>query len=78
MRDCNASRSAAAAARCATRPMTALATPALSPETVLEVARLEGYANLDAETAARIAVGASHAVRAVTASVDGSLFDVEG
>lgn len=57
--------------------MTTPAPPALSTQTVLEIARLEGYANLDAETAARIAVGASNAVRAVTASVDHSLFDVE-
>jgi hypothetical protein len=57
--------------------MTTPATPALSPATVLEIARLEGYANLDHDTAARIAVGASNAVRAVTASVDRSLFDVE-
>ncbi|MFO1427087.1 MAG: hypothetical protein U1F11_08945 [Steroidobacteraceae bacterium] len=51
--------------------------PVLSREAVLELARLEGYTHLDADTAARIAVGASNAVRAVTASVDGSLFDVE-
>ena len=57
--------------------MTTPATPTLSPQTVLEVARLEGYVNLDSETAARIAVGAGNAVRAVTASVDRSLFDVE-
>jgi hypothetical protein len=52
-------------------------TPTLSPEAVLELARLEGYANVDAETAQRVAVGASNAVRAVTASVRDSLFDVE-
>ena len=57
--------------------MTPTEKPALSPEAVLELARLEGYAHLDAETAARIAVGASNAVRAVAASVDRSLFDVE-
>lgn len=57
--------------------MTTSATPTLSPGNVLEIARLEGYANLDPETAARIAVGASNAVRAVTASVGESLFDVE-
>jgi hypothetical protein len=51
--------------------------PTLSPDAVLELARLEGYANLDAETAQRVAVGASNAVRAVTASVDASLFDTE-
>jgi hypothetical protein len=51
--------------------------PTLSPEAVLELARLEGYANLDADTAQRVAIGASNAVRAVTASVSASLFDVE-
>lgn len=51
--------------------------PTLSTDAVLELARLQGYANLDADTAARIAVGASNAVRAVTASVHESLFDVE-
>lgn len=51
--------------------------PTLSPEAVLELARLEGHAQLDADTAQRIAVGASNAVRAVTATVNESLFDVE-
>jgi phage-related minor tail protein len=51
--------------------------PTLSPAAVLELARLEGHAHLDAETAQRVAVGASNAVRAVTATVDESLFDVE-
>jgi hypothetical protein len=51
--------------------------PTLSADAVLELARLQGYANLDAETAQRVAVGASNAVRAVTAAVDGSLFDTE-
>ncbi len=51
--------------------------PILSTDAVLELARLEGYANLDADTAARIAVGASNAVRAVSATVRESLFDVE-
>ncbi len=51
--------------------------PPLSTDAVLELARLEGYANLDADTAARIAVGASNAVRAVSATVRESLFDVE-
>ncbi len=51
--------------------------PTLSADAVLELARLEGYADLDAETAARIAVGASNAVRAVSATVRESLFDVE-
>ena len=52
-------------------------TPTLSSDAVLELARLEGHARLDADTAQRIAVGASNAVRAVTATVDVSLFDVE-
>lgn len=51
--------------------------PTLSTDAVLELARLEGYANLDADTASRIAVGASNAVRAVSATVRESLFDVE-
>ncbi len=51
--------------------------PTLSADAVLELARLEGYANLDADTAARIAIGASNAVRAVSATVRESLFDVE-
>jgi phage-related minor tail protein len=51
--------------------------PTLSAAAVLELARLEGHANLDADTAQRVAVGASNAVRAVTATVDDSLFDVE-
>ncbi len=51
--------------------------PSLSKDAVLEFARLQGYVDLDAETAQRIAVGASNAVRAVTASVGESLFDVE-
>jgi hypothetical protein len=51
--------------------------PNLSPEAVRELARLEGHAQLDADTAQRIAVGASNAVRAVTATVNESLFDVE-
>ena len=51
--------------------------PTLSAAAVRELAQLEGYVGLDADTAARIAVGASNAVRAVTASVRESLFDVE-
>jgi hypothetical protein len=54
-----------------------MTSPILSPDAVLELARLEGYSQLDADTAQRIAVGASNAVRAVTATVDASLFDVE-
>jgi hypothetical protein len=54
-----------------------MSAPTLSTDAVLELARLEGYANLDADTAARIAVGASNAVRAVSATVRESLFDVE-
>lgn len=53
------------------------AAPDLSPGAVLELARLEGHALIDAEIAARIAVGASNAIRAVTASVRESLFDVD-
>lgn len=54
-----------------------IAAPDLSPGAVLELARLEGHALIDAEVAARIAVGASNAIRAVTASVRESLFDVD-
>lgn len=55
----------------------AMAAPDLSPGAVLELARLEGHVLIDAEIAARIAVGASNAIRAVTASVRESLFDVD-
>jgi ribosomal protein L18 len=61
-------------------PMTATTPPiepGLAVDTVLELARLEGYVNLGADTAARIAVGAANAVRAVTASIDDDLFDTE-
>jgi hypothetical protein len=51
--------------------------PALGIELVRALARLEGYPPLDAETAARIAAGATSAVRAVAAAATASLFDVE-
>jgi hypothetical protein len=41
------------------------------------LAIVEGYPPLDADTAARIAIGASNATRAVTESVTESLFDTE-
>ncbi|HXQ32078.1 MAG TPA: hypothetical protein VN790_08965 [Steroidobacteraceae bacterium] len=49
----------------------------LAPEVVMALARLAGYPPLDADTAARIAVGASNAVRAVAASATVSLIDTE-
>ena len=51
--------------------------PALTPEVVALLARLEGFPALDAETLTRIAVGATHAVRAVAASATLELFDTE-
>jgi hypothetical protein len=51
--------------------------PALAAATVLELARLAGYANLDDETATRIAVGATQAMRTVAGNAAGSLFDAE-
>jgi hypothetical protein len=51
--------------------------PALAPEVVIALARLAGYPPPDADTAARIAVGAGNAVRAVAASATESLFDTE-
>ena len=51
--------------------------PALTPEVVALLARLEGFPALDAETLARIAVGATSAVRAVAASATEELFDTE-
>jgi hypothetical protein len=51
--------------------------PALTPEIVALLARLEGFPPLDAETAARIAVGATQAVRAVAATATLDLFDTE-
>ena len=50
---------------------------ALAPEVVMALARLAGYPPLDADTAARIAAGASNAVHAVAASATTSLFDTE-
>ncbi len=57
----------------------AASTPAspLTPEIVAALANLEGYPALDAETVARIAVGATNAVRAVSASSGESYFDSE-
>lgn len=49
----------------------------LAPEVVIALARLAAYPPLDSDTAARIAVGAANAVRAVAASASGSLFDTE-
>ena len=51
--------------------------PALTAEIVAALARLEGYPALDADTAARIAVGATNAVRAVALSSTMSCFDAE-
>ncbi len=49
----------------------------LDAAAVQALARLAGYPPQDPRTAASIAVGASNAVRAVAASVDHSLFDLE-
>jgi hypothetical protein len=49
----------------------------LSEAAVQEFARVAGYPVLDAASAARIAAGATNAVRAVAASVGASLFDGE-
>lgn len=51
--------------------------PALTPETVAELARLAGHPALDAETLARIAVGATNAIRAVARSAAPGAFDRE-
>jgi hypothetical protein len=51
--------------------------PTLDAATVRVLARLAGYPPLSPEAAARIALGATNAVRAVAASVDRSLFDAE-
>jgi hypothetical protein len=51
--------------------------PPLAPEVVIALARLAGYPPPDADTAARIAIGAGNAVRAVAASATGSLFETE-
>lgn len=53
------------------------APPALTPEIVAALASLAGYPALDAETAARIAVGATNALRAVALSANASSFDAE-
>ena len=53
------------------------APPALTPEIVTALARLAGYPPLDADTAARIAVGATNAVRAVALASTESSFDRE-
>lgn len=50
---------------------------ALDAAMVEALARLVGYPPLGAETAARIAAGASHAVAAVRAMATHSLFDAE-
>ena len=50
---------------------------ALDAATVDALARLVGYPPLDAETAARIAAGASNAVAAVRATATVPLFDAE-
>jgi len=49
----------------------------LDAAAVRVLARVAGYAALDAETIERMTVGAANAVRAVRASVAESLFDVE-
>jgi hypothetical protein len=49
----------------------------LSADVVVALASLEGYPLLDRATAARIAVGASNAVRAVVAHATLSLFDID-
>jgi hypothetical protein len=49
----------------------------LDVATVQALACLAAYPPLGPETAARIAMGATHAVRAVAAMLDRSLFDVE-
>ena len=50
---------------------------ALDAATVAALARLLGYPPLDADTAARIAAGASNAVAAVRATATMPLFDAE-
>jgi hypothetical protein len=52
-------------------------TTGLEATTVAALARLLGYPPLDAETAARIAAGASNAVAAVRATATVPLFDAE-
>ena len=50
---------------------------ALSAATVQALARLAGYPPLDADTAARIAAGASSAVAALRATATVPLFDTQ-
>jgi aspartyl-tRNA(Asn)/glutamyl-tRNA(Gln) amidotransferase subunit A len=50
---------------------------ALQAEAVAALSRLQGFGLTDADSAARIAVGASNAVAAVVASAHTSLFDTE-
>ncbi len=57
--------------------MTDRDTVALDADIVAALARLVGYPPLDAETAARIAAGASNAVAAVRATATVPLFDAE-
>ncbi len=57
--------------------MTDQDTAALDAATVEALARLLGYPPLDADTAARIAAGASNAVAAVRATATVPLFDAE-
>jgi hypothetical protein len=52
-------------------------TSLLAADVVVALARLERYPPLDSATAARIAVGAINAVRAVVAHATMSLFDIE-
>ncbi len=52
-------------------------TAVVDAATVDALARLLGYPPLDAETAARIAAGASNAVAAVRATATVPLFDAE-
>lgn len=51
--------------------------PRLSAAAVAELARVSGHGEIDAELAARVAAGASNAIEAVVASLEGSLFDTE-
>lgn len=57
--------------------MTDSETSALEAETVAALAQLLGYPPLDADTAMRIAAGASNAVAAVRATATVPLFDAE-
>jgi hypothetical protein len=51
--------------------------PSLAADVVVALARLEGYPLLDSATAARIAVGATNAVRGVAAHATMSFFDTD-